>query len=1450
MKSLVFLLTLLGISTVYAQAPTAFTYGGRLAQATGVPQTGALTLTFNLYDSTTYPTPPICTKGIPVTLDANGVFNVTVDFTPADCGATPFASILSTIVSTNGGIPLIEVDDGTTTYPIQAINASPVATYAVAANALLADGSIAPIKLAQPGAPVAWTCAAGEFVTVNGAGEFLCQLPVGQVASVTAGAGLNNSNTAVNPVLDVNTDGVTTGINGSDQVYVLANGINTAQLANNAVTTLKIANDQVTFAKLDNTSCVNGEVLKKAGGVWGCGPDVGNVFAGTNNVIPKNSGGNSLVDSIMTEVGGTEISVTGDVNISGRYMKGGADLLSSEGTNNLALGFGTNFASTGNNSTMIGTDAGTGANGDDNTFVGYQAGNAVTGQGNTYLGSQAGSNAGNGSNNVMIGLNAGTAVTSGNANVLIGRTAANSLTTASDSVLIGSEAGEQITTESQNVMLGTQAGQNNQGSGNVFLGYRAGQSAAYNAFSNTLIIDNKASDNSTTYPLISGDFSNGEVYINHICDQTGANCKDISAGWGLGSMNNFNIIGDAGGPSAVGDADNITYAGGNGASTIVSGAAPNYTVTINAPNSVRSVQSGVAAPQTGFAQVFSVTTATGLASPTWTAPGADQHQLDLPMSSTLTVAAGLLANLDYLRFDTAASRVADGTTLNAGEWCFYNGLQIECTRDASNLVNPTANALTKSSGTAFVDSIISDNGTTATITGQLAVTGASTYAGSITMSGAASNLIIQDQSATLNREAEMYNQAGTFYIRSDLNANTDSLGSIHTRSANVVVGGAATAPADASAQLEVQSVTKGMLAPKMTTAQRDAINGGTFANGLLIYNTTTDKLQYYNGAVWADMGATGAGISPGTANYVTKYNPGGVDVVNSIIFDDGTNVGISNAAPATKLDVTGDGTFGNVAAPTLNIDSSDSAAGNATLAIKGGQGTNDNTFGTIAFNTDNSGGDILVSSIEAVRESANDDSYLIFATRPNAGANTERMRISSTGDVSIGGVAPADKLHVADNDPGIQVQDLDTARTVAAFNANIDFRDSGGLQYGYIGDQAGGNNDFGVVNASNNAMFFSTNNVERMRIQAAGNVGVGATNPQTILHVANGAPELRVQDNDSTAAAAGFVSTLNFRDSANANAGWIGYDAADQTLNIMNVQNNNLSIGTNNTERMLVTANGRIAIGDTSSLETDALVEFDSTNQAIIMPRMANPAGDITTPVAGMIAYDSGDNKMQYYDGLLWQDMDGGVGVNAGTANQIMMYNGAGTNAADSNMFQDGSGNVGLGTAGPNADFEVARTGQETSFMLASDVGQQKAIKFNDGATNMWDIRSVASNDDLRFYSYGTTSDVMTLERATGDIGLGTIAPNKAMHVNRNDPDIRLEWTATPSNNQSSILFTDNGTDKGLVEYDRAANLLNITQGSDTPGAGGIVLSTDNAERMRIDEVGKSELEQLLQRHN
>lgn len=74
-----------------------------------------------------------------------------------------------------------------------------------------------------------------------------------------------------------------------------------------------------------------------------------------------------------------------------------------------------------------------------------------------------------------------------------------------------------------------------------------------------------------------------------------------------------------------------------------------------------------------------------------------------------------------------------------------------------------------------------------------------------------------------------------------------------------------------SAMLDVKSNNKGFLPPRLSTLQRDAITSPD--NGLVIYNTDCNDLQFYFGGGWAPVGNMGMIATPGSINGSTLVCP-------------------------------------------------------------------------------------------------------------------------------------------------------------------------------------------------------------------------------------------------------------------------------------------------------------------------------------------------------------------------------------------------------------------------------------------------------------------------------------------------------------------------------------------------------------------------------------------------
>lgn len=123
------------------------------------------------------------------------------------------------------------------------------------------------------------------------------------------------------------------------------------------------------------------------------------------------------------------------------------------------------------------------------------------------------------------------------------------------------------------------------------------------------------------------------------------------------------------------------------------------------------------------------------------------------------------------------------------------------------------------------------------------------------------------------------------------------------------------ATAHPSAMLDVSSTAKGMLVPRLSSAQRTAITAP--AKGLLVYDSTVNQFAYYDGTAWLMLNAGGSSWTVSGSNQYSNVTG---------------NVGIGVTAPASKLHVIGNAIIGSVTNTNTGANSLVAGNGNTVTA--------------------------------------------------------------------------------------------------------------------------------------------------------------------------------------------------------------------------------------------------------------------------------------------------------------------------------------------------------------------------------------------------------------------------------------------------------------------------------------------------------------------------------------
>ena len=569
------------------------------------------------------------------------------------------------------------------------------------------------------------------------------------------------------------------------------------------------------------------------------------------------------------------------------------------------------------------------------------------------------------------------------------------------------------------------------------------------------------------------------------------------------------------------------------------------------------------------------------------------------------------------------------------------------------------------------------------------------------------------------------------------------------------VGIGTTSP-NAAAALDVYSTTKGLLPPRVTLAQRNAISSPP--TGLVVYNTDSgyNELESYNGTAWEAVGAAALDAAGSTGQ--VQFNNGGDLGASANFFWDNTNarLGIGSASPGYKLDLVNSDNSAwtpNTTNPAMEILNSNSLT---------------NEFSGILFSgndTTPTWGGVKIGAVMSADYSAD----FVVAPR-NAGTFAEALRVKSNGNVGIGTTAPAATLDVYGgidiSGTAIALKNLSDSSATDETNANIMLGSGTGAtlsigtaQYNTaVGKQALYADTTGGTNTAVGAYALKFNTTSAANT-AVGYAALGNSNGGT--NTATGANALGTNTSGSSNTATGYAAL--YSNSTGSNNVGVGYGALDKT-----------------------TGNSNTGVGYYAG--------YDNTSGGsnIFIGNFPNIGVGVTT----------GSNNI-----LLGYDVrpPSQTASNQLNIGNLIYATGLAQSATVS------TGNVGIGTTSPTAPLNVYSTGAY-GLTLTGLAGSTNWLTFRASATPTTDrwIAYLASNStDLKFYD---TVDRVTFQ-AGGNVGIGTTAPMDLLDVNTNTSGgiggriLTNNHAAPATGNEADIAFKVNSNFSSTYYSARIANI-------------------------------------------
>ncbi len=438
--------------------------------------------------------------------------------------------------------------------------------------------------------------------------------------------------------------------------------------------------------------------------------------------------------------------------------------------------------------------------------------------------------------------------------------------------------------------------------------------------------------------------------------------------------------------------------------------------------------------------------------------------------------------------------------------------------------------------------------------------------------------------------------------------------------------------------------------------------------------------------------------------------------------------------------------------------------------------------------------------------------FMSFST-----ANTERLRIDSSGRLGLGTSSPGAGIHIATagqttsalNTAGdINLLVSDTGASAGNGGSVVFGFNSGSGRFAAIKGQVatGGGNSIGDLAFSTRNATSDATLTERLRILSNGNIGIGTSSPSQLLTVAG------VARFENFIEFAGSISTP-------------GTAAA-----IYRPADNNLAFSTASSERMRIDSSGRVGIGTTSPeeiLHIAAASETVGSRDGVILQSTSSAAADTGLPL--VFTADIGGGFTSYGLASIAGRKETGTVNGSDAAGYLQFATGSTGGSISEKMRIDSSGNllVGLTTAvgigGTPADLNSVEIGRGFLNISRDDTVAADHILFGKNGSIASSIGTSTTNSLV--FKTGT-AEKMRIDSSGRVLINETAAATSDSYLTVKNASAHCEVNIMSGPSHGSVINMGDTGDYniGRIKYDNSTNSFQF--------------QTDNAERLRIDSSG------------